>query len=367
MNPFVASYIVDAGEAEAEERARAIALEQTVELPRAAVTSPFVESQILPELKSIEVISEGRCRIQIAYPVVTSALDATQLVNVLFGNSSLQPGLSLADVELPDEMLVAFGGPRQGLAGLREATGRPRGALTCTALKPMGLSPPELARIAALFTRAGIDVIKDDHGLADHPFCPWEERARACNEAVEEANAAGGTRTLYVPNLIGPPGEIARQSTLARDLGIRAVMVQPMLSGVGTLHALARTMDETLLLAHPALAGTAGMAPEALLGRLFRLFGADAVIYPHHGGRFAYSEERCRELADRLRAPWGPLRPAMPVPAGGMSVERVDELLAFYGEDVMLLMGGSLYLAGENLESRAQHFVERVRTGSGAP
>ena len=322
--------------------------------------------RVLPELLEIEETEAGSSLVRVAYPAVTSALDASQLLNVLFGNSSLLPGLSLVDVDFPDEMLVAFGGPRRGVAGLREATGRDEGALTCTALKPMGLRPDELARLAALFARAGIDVIKDDHGLADHPFCPWEERVRACQEAVAATNAREGTRALYAPNLCGAPTEVTRQAALASGLGARAAMVEPMLAGVGTLHALACSSDESLLLAHPALGGACAIAPELLLGRLFRLFGADAVIYPHHGGRFAYSEQRCRALARRLRETWGPLRPAMPVPAGGMSVERVDELLAFYGDDVMLLLGGSLYLAGDELEARARDFVEKVRRG-GSP
>jgi hypothetical protein len=35
--------------------------------------------------------------------------------------------------------------------------------------------------------------------------------------------------------------------------------------------------------------GAARIAPPLLLVKLFRLFGADAMIFPHHGGRFGYS------------------------------------------------------------------------------
>jgi ribulose-bisphosphate carboxylase large chain len=44
-----------------------------------------------------------------------------------------------------------------------------------------------------------------------------------------------------------------------------------------------------------------------------------------------------------------------------MSVERVDEMLAFYGHDVILLIGGALLTAGEALPERAREFVTRVR------
>jgi ribulose-bisphosphate carboxylase large chain len=51
----------------------------------------------------------------------------------------------------------------------------------------------------------------------------------------------------------------------------------------------------------------------------------------------------------------------MPVPAGGMTLERVPEMLDFYGADVMLLIGGSLLSAGERVATEAAAFVDQVR------
>ena len=50
-------------------------------------------------------------------------------------------------------------------------------------------------------------------------------------------------------------------------------------------------------MAHPTMAGAARIAPPLLIGKVFRLLGADAVIFPNHGGRFGYSPEICRRLA----------------------------------------------------------------------
>ena len=44
-----------------------------------------------------------------------------------------------------------------------------------------------------------------------------------------------------------------------------------------------------------------------------------------------------------------------------MTVERVPEMLADYGRDVMLLIGGGLLTAGAELPARARAFVEAVR------
>jgi ribulose-bisphosphate carboxylase large chain len=48
------------------------------------------------------------------------------------------------------------------------------------------------------------------------------------------------------------------------------------------------------------------------------------------------------------------------VPAGGIRVERIAELLDFYGPDCILLVGGSLYQAGDALFERTRSLVEQV-------
>ena len=54
------------------------------------------------------------------------------------------------------------------------------------------------------------------------------------------------------------------------------------------------------------------------------------------------------------------LRPCVPVPAGGMTPERVPEMLDFYGADVMLLIGGGLLEAREQLTEETAAFVGEV-------
>jgi ribulose-bisphosphate carboxylase large chain len=97
-----------------------------------------------------------------------------------------------------------------------------------------------------------------------------------------------------------------------------------------------------------------------LLGKLFRLFGADATIFPNHGGRFSFSRETCMALANAAREPWEGVRATLPVPAGGMTVERVPEMVAGYGNDVMLLIGGGLLSAKDKLLERSREFVAAV-------
>jgi ribulose-bisphosphate carboxylase large chain len=112
------------------------------------------------------------------------------------------------------------------------------------------------------------------------------------------------------------------------------------------------------------MAGAARIAPPFLLGRLFRLLGADATVFPNHGGRFGYAPATCRDLAAAALTPWDGVAATMPVPAGGMTPDRVAEMLAFYGSDVMLLIGGGLLSAGAGVTQATAAFVAAVRRHS---
>jgi ribulose-bisphosphate carboxylase large chain len=158
---------------------------------------------------------------------------------------------------------------------------------------------------------------------------------------------------------MGTPERVRDQLRFARSAGVQAVMLSPMLLGMPSLAELVRHA-ELPIIAHPALAGVLRATEPALLGTLFRWYGADAVIFPHVGGRFSYSRDTCGALARALRVPHPQVKPALPVPAGGIHLERVPELIAFYGIDCMLLIGGSLYEAGDGLVDIARALVDRV-------
>ena len=360
MDVLRVTYQLRVDAAGAEKRAEEVAREQTVEVPRSAVTDPFIEREVMGRVEAIAPDPDGGHRATIAFPVAATALDPAQLINVIFGNSSLHDDVACVGIDLPSSVLLALQGPRFGIAGLRKAVGVYDRALTCTAAKPMGLSPEDLAERCRIFARAGIDVIKDDHGLADQDFGPFERRVELCLAAVDQVADETGQRAVYVPNLIGTPGTVFRQLDFAQERGARAVMASPMLIGLPVFWELCHEHAGVPVMAHPALAGLQRFAPEVLLGRLFRLYGADAVIYVNFGSRFDTRREQCRALADNLIAPWGNVAPALPVPAGGIAVENAAEVASFYGPDSMLLITGSLQADPDALAERARFFVESV-------
>jgi ribulose-bisphosphate carboxylase large chain len=344
-----------------ESRARAIAIEQSVEMPLSAIEDRHILDEIVGKVENIGDIGHGVFAVRIALGAATVGTDPGQLINMLFGNTSLQEDVTLRDAEIPEALVRHWGGPRHGLAGLRERTGIKGRAFTCTALKPQGLSPRRLAALAARFARGGIDFIKDDHGLADQAYSPFRARVEAVAAALDKVEHETGHRARYVPSVTGTADAAQDFIADARRLGVEHVMVQPMILGLSDVLRLARANPSASFFAHPAMAGAARIDPALLFGKIFRMLGADAIVFPNHGGRFGYSTDTCRRIAEAARAPWHGRQAAIPVPAGGMTTDRVGEMLDFYGADVMLLIGGALLEARERLTEETAAFVEKVK------
>ena len=352
-----AVYLLRADDVEAAKtRARAIGVEQTVEFPPELIATGTIPGQMIGEVETIEQVDEGHFAATIGYPPATAGSELTQLINVLFGNISIEPGVRLLDFRLPDGLARQFRGPRFGIDGLRALIGVYDRPLLCTAIKPMGLSPGDLADLSYQLALGGIDLIKDDHGLSDQAICPFEERVACCTTAVQRANLETGQRCLYLPNVTGPFPDIGRRARFARDHGAGGLLFCPGLAGLDSMRALAD--DDRLalpILSHPAFQGSyaastdAGLSHRVLFGLLNRLAGADGTIFPSYGGRFAYSQAQCREVVAGATEPMASLRPIFPVPAGGMRLARIDELVRFYGRDCMLLIGGDLHAQGPDL------------------
>jgi ribulose-bisphosphate carboxylase large chain len=357
---LTACYRVRAEADAIEERARGLAVEQSVEMPVGAIREAAIREEIVGRVARIEDRGDGWFDVDVALASATVGDDAGQLLNMLYGNSSLQDDIVLADFSLPVDLLARFDGPRQGLQGLRRRAGADRRALTCSALKPQGLSAGSLSELAFEFACGGVDFVKDDHGLADQTYSAFADRVRACARAMRRAAEITGRHTDYVPSLSGHYGQMQRQIEIARGEGLSIVMVAPMIAGVSTLQALSRENPDIAFLAHPTMGGASRISPTAY-ARLFRLCGADAVIFPNYGGRFGYSPATCLALAGALRDPWGGKLMSVPAPAGGMTLARVPEILDFYGPDTILLIGGALLAAAkERLAAETAAFAGTV-------
>ena len=102
-----------------------------------------------------------------------------------------------------------------------------------------------------------------------------------------------------------------------------------------------------------------GISPSVLFGQLPRLAGADATLYPS-AGAYAMSAEECRLVAQVTGESWGPLKPIFPTAAGRMSVDRIGEMCAFYGKEVIFIAGSSIQRQDGGLVHAGRRFVQEI-------
>ena len=363
---IVATYDLHAAGSSAEALAAAIALEQTVEVPQSLVDAAGLPPGVVGEVEGIDVGAGGTARARLSYDAaVVEAGGVPALVNLVFGNVSMMPGVRLVDLSFPDHVLAGFDGPRHGVGGVRALTGVHGRPLLATALKPRGVPVSRLVEMAGAFARGGGDIVKDDQNLIDG-FEAFKDRVKRCADAVDDANQRTARHCLYLPYVTGPLPALSRRFEYVARLGLPGVLASPFIAGLGIARSLARDHD-LVLMAHPTFAGSHfasrehGIEPGLLFGTLLRIAGADIAVFPNTGGRFAFDRDECEGIAERLRAPLGRLLPAWPCPAGGMTFEQLPGMCADFGPDAVLLIGGALIGHGDDLEASTRAFLDVIR------
>lgn len=365
---FNTTYHLTGDEATAYAKANDIIIEQSVEFPAELVPPGDIRDHIFGRIEEFSRIDDERYTATISYANETAGSDLVQFLNVVFGNISIKPGIRLVSLELSPGKLAEFRGSRFGRTGLRELVNVYNRPLMCSALKPMGLSNAELAQMAYQFALGGLDLIKDDHGLADQSFTSFKERAERCSEAIAKANAETGLNCRYFASITTRVDRVIEYAHFAKSVSAGGLLICPALTGFDLMRVLADDDDLALpIMSHPSFSGSyvlngeSGIAHGVLYGQLQRLAGADMSVYPNFGGRFAFSVEECRDIVAATEAPMGSLKPIFPAPGGGLTMETLPASQAVYGDDVVYLVGGGLHRHSNNLTENVRYFLSLLQ------
>ena len=345
-----------------------MAVELTVEVPEKVIQSyPHLNRDLVAQVEGIEPIGPHQHRISLSFSGSLPGNDLTRWLNLLVGNCSMMPGLTLEDLEIPNGLATEFAGPRYGGDGVRQLVSVSDRPLLATALKPRGAPVSDLQQICRDFVKGGGDLIKDDHNLIDDSNEHFLERVVACVDSIRSSEQ--GRRVLYLVNLMGPAEELDRRLAMALEAGADGGLVAPWALGLDRTRKLIQD-HPGVYLGHPSMSGVytrkgGGISPGLIHGTFARLAGIDGSVFVNAGGRFSPTREEGRSVARKLEEPLGKLRRGWAVPAGGMSPERVPEILSDYGSEVMVLIGGAI-LADERGVQKAtedlREALDRSRT-----
>lgn len=362
MDRFDVTYRIFADDQnDAEARAEAIALEDTVEIPRDVVPKGYVEDVVLGRVKDVVPETEQTWRARVSFHIDAVGRELPQFLNVVLGNASILKGVKAIDLTPNQDVTDRFPGACFGVEGLRALTGRKRGGYVCPVIKPQGSPAQDLAELCYQTALAGADFVKEDHGLSNQDAAPFRERVTLCARAVQRANdqraAQGDTsKALYFANIGGHGDQVRELAMFAQDAGATGVLLIPGLFGFDAMNRLAQDPDFDLpIMAHPShlgpyvLSKDTGYGHGMLFGTLMRLSGADISVFPNYGGRFGFSQTECAEITTTCRDINGPGRAILPSPGGGMSIGRLPEMFRMYGDDCVYLLGGNLLQYGPKI------------------
>lgn len=364
---FSVVYSLFGDEEFAHQRADEIIVEQTIEYPADLVTDSFILDHVIGHIEEFIKVSDQHFSIRVSYLIEETGFMLPQFLNVVYGNISLKTGIQVERLEIPEELLGYFRGPRFGVKGIRELLGVPKRPLLGSAIKPMGLPNSDLAKMAYDYALGGLDIIKDDHSLNDLPYSNFKDRVARCVDAVQSANAKTGATALYFPCIVAPFEKILEYAYYAKEAGAGGFLAVPGLTGLDSMRMLADQDDLNLpILYHPAFHGSYFMGSEngfskyAFFGQITRLAGADASIFANFGGRFTFTRTECEEIVEGCKTKMGYLKPIFPAPAGGMTFNMLSEMKNVYDRDVLYIMGGGLHRGGSNLVANCRKFREIV-------
>jgi Ribulose bisphosphate carboxylase large chain, catalytic domain len=303
--------------------------------PEAAETLALIESVGRadgPEHVRGRVVHVEGSRATLEFPAATN--DVALLVSSLFagewGDSGAFTRCRLVEVEWPEAFLPgpAFDAPDRMLVG--------------AIVKPsLGLSPPEVAEVAARLAADGADLVKDDELLGNPDWCPLDDRVRAV--------AAAGVN--YAANVTGPVETLLARAARVVDLGAGAVMINAFAQGLDTVRALREAELGVPIFAHRvgaalwARRADFGVAP-AVVAELTRLCGADYVQVGSFSGTVYDAPEDVRAQIDACHRPIGSTRRSVAVIGGGVGPANAEQQLEAAGvrAGVMVLYGSAAYL-----------------------
>lgn len=361
---FCVEYRLYGSAGHAKKTAERLCADQTIEAPVELLHPSQEYTSLLGNLEEFKTEDAMQHCAIISFPIELFGHSCPQLLHTLFGTASLTAGIQVTGLRLPKTLPSGWPGPRYGQTGMRVLADVHHRPLVCAVLKPLGFSPEQLAELAYQFALGGVDLMKDDQGLADHHFCRFEERVRRCVDAVQKAFQETQRPCAYFPHITGTIEEIAQRIRFAQAAGADGAVLCPGLIGYSAVHEITRDPGIALpIISHPAFLGTyaidrrSGLAPHVLYGQLPRLIGADISIFPIYGLAFPVSRDECRRIADACSMEWGGLAPIVPTAAGRMDGDRIAEMYETFGRELVFILGSQIRQDASGIAGACKRFM----------
>jgi ribulose-bisphosphate carboxylase large chain len=342
-----------------KEAAATVALESSV-----GTWTDVHEKEYVRKLGARVFSIKGR-EVKIAYP--SQLFEKGNAPNILssiagniFGMKAVK-NLRLEDIQIPEDILRSFKGPRYGIKGVRKLMKIKERPLVGTIVKPkLGLKTKDHADIAYQSWIGGCDLVKDDENLSSQSFNTFEERLARTLEKANRAESQTGERKAYLVNVTAETREMIRRAQLAEDLGCKYIMIDIVTAGFSALQTLREANFKMAIHAHRAMHAAFTRNEKhgismMVLADLARLIGVDQLHIGTVVGKLEGSLEevskiseeiekkRVKKTKDRLSQNWRKIKPVLSVSSGGLHPGHIPFLVKHLGKDIVIQAGGGIH------------------------
>jgi ribulose-bisphosphate carboxylase large chain len=293
-----------------------------------------------------------RAELRLRFPLTNFGDSLPNLLAAVAGNLFEMRQLSavrLIDLDLPGAFADRYAGPQFGVAGTRQAMGRPSGAMIGTIVKPsIGLTPDELAEVVAELVEAGIDFIKDDELQGNGPASPLEARVRAVMPVLERHADRTGRKPMYAFNITDDIGRLAANHDLVAAHGGTCVMACVNLVGLAGLEYL-RSVSALPIHGHRTMLGAAARSEQVGIAfrawqKIARLSGADHLHTNGISNKFYESDAEVLDSIAAVREPLAGIGSTVPVLSSGQWAGLAHATFDAVGTtDLLVLAGGGIH------------------------
>lgn len=330
---------------------------------RRTIPAFFLETEVYAE-KTIK--KNEWFEVELAFPIRLLGGKPAQLLNVLVGELprlGFLTSFQLFDVEFPQ----AFGpGPSFGLKGVLSLLEISQGPILCRSMRPaVGLGESVMAELNRDVLIGGFHMVKDDELQYFSDDTHFERHVSCMVKARDEAIRKTGEPKLYLANLICEPDELLSRWNIVCELGVDAVMVAPLIQGMGVIPMLAR-QGKMPIHAHNTLSDLVTRHPDwriddRVIYKWYRHLGADLFVTP---GDFASQHcdtpDYC-DLINSVNLSDNKLREMMPVIQGGKQPEGLNLYFDALGNrDFMMVVASWVDAHPSGIVSAAREFREAI-------
>ncbi len=314
-------------------------------------------------------VKERQYILQVAYPLEGLDTQFPLLLTTLMGNISMGGKVKLLDVIFPLRFLSEFKGPKFGIEGIRNHLKVPKRPFLTNIDHAYTLEDGKTLFYEAAM--GGADFIKDDESTAgDIKYLPLEDRVSTYMEMKDKVKEETGEDTIYTVNITASPTKIIENAQKAIDCGANGLMVNYLTVGLPVVRELAADQSFNVpILGHMDFAGVyyessmSGISSFLIMGKLARLAGLDILVYPSAYSKAPFVRDKYLACTKALRYPFGPLKPVLPMPSGGVTPGIALRIMKDLGLDIMIGAGVGIHSHPKGTRAGAKAFRQVIDIG----